>query len=95
VGEQDLTTHVNFSELATAAEDEGFAVSGPERQAAFLARLGTRDLVEAARGEMSEYFVRRRAFEQLTDPGGLGRIQVLAAQRGFDGDLPGFEEEEA
>lgn len=93
VGEQDLTTHVNFSEVATAAEEEGFTVWGPERQAAFLAQVGLQELVESARGEMSEYFVRRRAFEQLTDPGGLGRIQVMAAQKGFDGRPPGFEEE--
>ena len=95
IGEQDLTTHVNFSELATAAEEEGFAVSGPARQSAVLARLGLLELVEDARGQMAEYFARRRAFEQLTDPGGLGRINVLAARRGFDAMLPGFEEDTA
>lgn len=93
IGQQDLTTHVNFSELASAAEEEGFAVSGPERQAVVLARLGLHDAVEGARGDMAEYFVRRRAFGQLTDAGGLGRINVLAARRGIEAVPPGFEEE--
>lgn len=93
VGEQDLTSHVNFSELATAAEEAGYAVSGPVRQSAFLASVGMPGLVEAARADMAEYFARRRAAEQLMDPGGLGRINVLGARRGFDGKLPGFEEE--
>jgi SAM-dependent MidA family methyltransferase len=95
VGEQDLTTHVNFSELATAAEEEGFTVAGPVRQAAFLANVGMGGLVESARGDMAEYFARRRAFEQLTDPGGLGRINVLAGTRGLEGIPAGFEEETA
>lgn len=91
VGEQDITAHVNFSDLAAAAADEGFAVHGPVSQGAFLRAVGAPGLVEAARSEMAEYFVRRRALEQLTDSGGLGRIRVLAATRGMDaGCPPGF-----
>jgi SAM-dependent MidA family methyltransferase len=61
VGEQDMTTHVNFSELAAAAEDEGMAVHGPVSQASFLHALGLHALVDSARGDMGEYFTRRRA----------------------------------
>lgn len=93
VGEQDITSHVNLDELAAAAVDEGFAVHGPVRQAHFLYALGAAALVEAVRGEMAEYFTRRRALQTLTDAAGLGRIRVLAASRGVDGPLPGFEEE--
>jgi SAM-dependent MidA family methyltransferase len=92
VGEQDMTTHVNFSELAAAAEEEGFQVHGPVSQATFLYALGLHGLVESARGDMAEYFTRRRALESLTDSAGLGRVRVLAAMRGFDGIPPGFEE---
>ena len=91
VGEQDITTHVNFSELASAAEDEGFAVLGPVSQSEFLFSLGLGSLVDAARNDMGEYFTRRRALESLTDAAGLGRIRVLAATRGVEGSLPGFE----
>jgi SAM-dependent MidA family methyltransferase len=91
VGEQDITTHVNFSELAAAAEDEGMAVHGPVKQSEFLYALGLGQLVEAARDDMQEYFTRRRALEQLTDGVGLGRVRALAATRGVDGVPPGFE----
>jgi SAM-dependent MidA family methyltransferase len=91
VGEQDLTTHVNFTELAAAAEDEGMDVVGPVSQSEFLYALGLGQLVEAARQDMGEYFTRRRALEQLTDGAGLGRIRVLAATRDVEGVPPGFE----
>ena len=92
VGEQDLTTHVNFSELTAAVEDEGMRAFGPISQSAFLQGLGGQSLVESARAEMAEYFARRRALEQLTDGAGLGRVRVLAATRGLDVTPPGCEE---
>lgn len=92
VGEQDMTTHVNFSELAAAVEDEGLRPFGPVTQSHFLYALGSQALVESARAEMGEYFARRRALEQLSDGAGLGRIRVLAATKYLEGVPPGFEE---
>ncbi len=92
VGEQDITTHVNFSELSAAAEDAGMQPFGPVSQASFLHELGAQSLVESARSDMAEYFVRRRALEQLTDSAGLGRVRVLAATRGMSLKPPGFKE---
>lgn len=94
VGEEDITSHVNLSELATAAADAGMAVHGPVPQSAFLWGLGIGQLVESARGDLNEYFTRRRALTQLTDGAGLGRIRVLAATRGIESLPPGFEVEE-
>ncbi|MEO8538759.1 MAG: SAM-dependent methyltransferase [bacterium] len=91
VGEQDITTHVNFSDLALAADDAGMTVHGPIPQSEFLYSLGLSSLVEAARSDMGEYFSRRRALEQLTDGAGLGRVRVLAATRGLDSAPEGFE----
>ncbi|HEX6031588.1 MAG TPA: SAM-dependent methyltransferase [Tepidiformaceae bacterium] len=91
VGEQDITAHVNLSDLAAAAEDEGTAVHGPVPQSEFLYALGLGQLVEAARSDMSEYFTRRRALAQLTDGAGLGRIRVLATTRGIAQTPPGLE----
>ncbi len=91
VGDQDITAHVNFSELASAAEEAGMAVHGPVAQSEFLWGLGLGQLVESARGNMNEYFTRRRALTQLTDGAGLGRIRVLGATRGVDLRPPGFE----
>lgn len=92
IGDQDLTAHVNFSELASAAEDEGFTVFGPVKQMEFLYALGLPSLVEAARNDVQEFFTRRRALEQLTDGAGLGRVRVLAATKDVPGVPAGFEE---
>ncbi|MEP6871132.1 MAG: SAM-dependent methyltransferase [Anaerolineaceae bacterium] len=92
VGEQDITTHVNFSELRAAANGARMQTFGPISQAAFLHGLGAQSLVDSSRGEMAEYFARRRALEQLTDGAGLGRVRVLAATRGIKGTPPGFED---
>lgn len=91
VGEQDMTAHVNFSELAAAAADEGLVVHGPVSQAAFLWKVGLAAVIDGAREDLNEYFSRRRAFETLTDTAGLGRVRVLAATRGVDGVPAGFE----
>ncbi len=91
VGEQDLTAHVNLSELLAAIDDAGMQAWGPVSQREFLYSVGLPGLVEAARGDLQEYFTRRRALEQLTDGAGLGRIRVIAGTRGVDGALPGFE----
>lgn len=91
VGEQDITAHVNFSDLAGAAEDAGMVVHGPVAQSEFLWGLGLGQLVDSERGDMNEYFTRRRALTQLTDGAGLGRIRVLGATRGIECVPPGFE----
>ena len=90
VGEQDLTAHVNLSELAAAMEDAGMTAFAPVSQAAFLTELGLGRLAEAAREDAAEYFARRRAFQRLTDAAGLGRVRALAGTRGLAGTPPGF-----
>jgi len=45
-GQQDITTHVNFSSLARTGHEQGLAVAGYTTQGAFLRRLG---VVEVAR----------------------------------------------
>ena len=85
---------MNFSELAAAAEAAGCSVLGSRSQAEFLMTLGAGQLVESARSDIQEYFERRRAFQQLTDPAGLGRVRVMAALKHLETLPPGFEEAE-
>jgi hypothetical protein len=40
---------------------------------------------------VEEYFARRRAVTELIDPGGLGRISVLAQGRDFGANLTGLQ----
>ena len=90
VGQQDLTAHVNLSELELAIELAGFTAFAPVTQAAFLTEAGLGSLLESVRDDLPEYFVRRRAFQQLTDTAGLGRVRVLTGTRGLEGIPPGF-----
>lgn len=92
VGDQDITAHVDFTDLEAALDSEGYETYGPVSQAAFLIALGTGHLVEQVRSDMGEYFTRRRGMEQLSDSAGLGRVRVLAGLRGITGIPPGFED---
>jgi len=91
VGEQDITAHVDFTDMEAALDAQGYETFGPVSQSAFLMALGIGQLVEQSRGDLEEYFVRRRALEQLTDAAGLGRVRVLAGLRGITGSPPGFD----
>ena len=91
VGEQDITAHVNLSELETGLQNLGYEQLGPIPQHEFLTKLGIGNLVESARTDLGNYFERRQAFQALTDAGGLGKIQILAGLRGIKGTAPGFE----
>jgi SAM-dependent MidA family methyltransferase len=95
IGKQDMTSHVDFSALIRAGEEEGLQVAGFTTQSRFLANLGIGEAVEhVAREEpqaLEEYYARRRAVQELIDPAGLGRIRVLAQRKGAPtGQLAGF-----
>lgn len=90
IGEQDLTAHADLSELQLSMELAGLKTFEPVNQAAFLTTVGLGSLLESVRDDLPEFFARRRAFHQLTDTAGLGRIRVLAGTRGLEGVPPGF-----
>jgi SAM-dependent MidA family methyltransferase len=78
LGEQDISVHVDFTTLATAAHQAGLQVLGVISQASLLRNLGLLELHAAD----------RRAAAALIDPNGLGRIGVLFLGRGLDGYVP-------
>ena len=95
-GDQDLTTHVDFAELARVATDAGAVTFGPTRQAAFLSRLGIdirlqRLLGNAKDDETASALV--AGARRLIDAGQMGELfKVLAVTSagltepaGFDG----------
>jgi SAM-dependent MidA family methyltransferase len=77
LGEQDISVHVDFTTLATAAHRAGLQVIGVTSQATLLRNLGLFEL----QGD-------RRAVWPLVDPNGLGRIGVLFLGSGLDGYRP-------
>jgi SAM-dependent MidA family methyltransferase len=83
LGEQDISVHVDFTTLATAARDAGLQVIGVTSQSALLRNLGLPTLLPLVRAPAD-----RQAVQQLVDPVGLGRIGVLFLGRGLDGYTP-------
>lgn len=102
VGEQDLTAHVDFSNLIETANGVGLDVVGLTTQSDFLTGAGLGELLVSLQQEphlaVEEYYRAQAATFRLIDPGGMGRFRVLGLARnapiapplhGFGGlDLP-------
>lgn len=92
-GGQDLTAHVNFSDLMRGGEGEGYVTSFWGRQAAFLVSIGALthplfapidELSASTMSEVTELMERREAAQRLIIPDGIGQdIRVLVQQRGL------------
>jgi SAM-dependent MidA family methyltransferase len=89
IGQQDLTTHVDFTSVRRAGEAAGLGTLGLVSQQRFLKNLGWQDLRHAmatAALRPGERDGNLRGLDELVRPDGLGRIAVLVQQRGL-GDL--------
>ena len=86
-GLADLTAHVDFEALGTAAREAGAHAYGPMEQGDFLRALGIGERAARLRGAASEGQAREldAALERLTAPHAMGRLfKVLAiAAPGF------------
>ena len=77
-GEQDLTSHVNFSQLIRAGEEAGLKTEGMTSQAEFLANLAQHLWASSIAPSPAEI----RQFQALTHPEHLGRaFRVLVQSR--------------
>ena len=85
-GEQDLTAHVNFSQLTAAAEQCGLRVHGLQSQASFLMELGQEDEfgeVFADCESEAERLRRSQLLKTLILPQGMGEaFRVLRMEKG-------------
>ena len=91
VGEQDITSHVDFTSVARAGEAAGLRTVGLVSQRRFLANLDWEELrreVAAAQISQEERGANLRALDALVDAEGLGRILALVQQRGLDDLVP-------
>jgi len=92
-GEKDITSHANWDVAASALRSGGFEVTGPTPQREVLRELGLADLDESlaqqhrnltAEGRGAEalrVLSRRQALRVLSDPHGLGGLDVLTGHR--------------
>ena len=87
-GEQDITAHVNFTALATAAEQQGMHVQPLLTQSQFLMGIGEHnqfaDAFEGCRLPQERAKVSLQ-LKHLVTPAGMGEtFQVLIASKGID-----------
>ena len=93
-GEADLTTHVHFGAVASAAETVGLATDGPITQAEFLGSLGVLQrgskLMAANPGRANEI---EMGVARLMAPQGMGtRFKAIGIRTPTLPALPGFAE---
>ena len=80
VGEQDMTAHVDFSNLAAAGEKHGLHVTGFTNQMSFLMGLGVEEMIEKLEPESPAF----RAAIHLLKPDGMGStFKVLVQHKGI------------
>jgi len=91
-GLQDLTAWVDFSALAEAGRDAGFAISGFTTQTYFLAGLGIDEEMRDLAGDDPARAARlANEARQLLMPGEMGeRFKAMAWVRGPQTELSGF-----
>jgi SAM-dependent MidA family methyltransferase len=83
-GSQDITAHVNFTQVAEASVEAGFHVAGYTSQAAFLLDVGITELCQSYQDS--------QAVKLLTLPSEMGElIKVIALSKQLDIPIPGFE----
>jgi SAM-dependent MidA family methyltransferase len=83
VGEQDITAHVNFSDLIEAGQAASLLKTGFSTQMDFLIRLGILDEMESlAISGTAESVERLQAMKKLILPGNMGeRFKVLVQRK--------------
>jgi SAM-dependent MidA family methyltransferase len=86
VGRQDLTAHVNFSEIIWHAQQRGFQMTRLTTQAELLEELGLGERLFNLQSNPNltadDYLAVRAAVLRMIDPGAMGRFRVLMLGRG-------------
>ena len=92
IGEQDITAHVNFSDLHRWGVGIGFKTTGFTSQGAFLVSLGIHEEIEKIASAGVDYAAELGRIKRLILPGGMGESHLVMAQYKGEGDpvLKGF-----
>jgi SAM-dependent MidA family methyltransferase len=81
VGNQDITSHVNFSSIMEEGTKTGLNTTGFVRQSNFLIALGILNKMNEAQGDISKLLTMKNLFL----PGGMGDVfKVLIQHKGID-----------
>ena len=92
VGLQDITAHVNFSQIAMLCELASMRLAGYANQAQFLINCGILDILAQHSPNDSEYMKLAAAVQKLLSPAEMGELfKVIALSKGIEEDLIGFK----
>ena len=91
-GLQDITSHIDFSAIASAAHEGGLEVLGYASHAQFLVNCGITDILgREDPSKASTYLPLSNQADKLLSPAEMGELfKVIALGRGFDAPLLGF-----
>lgn len=90
IGEQDITSHVNFSSIIKEGSNFGIDTIGLLSQGEYLAHLGISRWIEYFRKStltQPDIQANVMALRQLIDPSGLGNFKVLIQTKGINSFL--------
>ena len=92
VGLQDITTHVDFSAMASAASEGGATLAGYTSQANFLINCGITELLSRIpAGDVRAYAPLAAQAQKLLSPAEMGELfKVIALSKNIDVPLLGF-----
>ncbi len=87
----DLTAHVDFSAVATAATEAGLELLGYTSQANYLLNAGLLDFMAEMDPMTSAYLRAAAAVQKLLQPSEMGELfKAIAFGRGLGQNVPGF-----
>lgn len=92
IGEQDITAHVNFSDLRRWGEEIGLKTTGFTSQGSFLVSLGIHEEIGKISPARGDYAVETARMKRLFLPDGMGESHMVMVQYKGEGDpvLKGF-----
>ncbi len=92
-GLQDITSHVDFSALFQAAENNGLRLAGYTTQAYFLINCGiTEILAQTPVEDINHYLPQVNQLQKLISPAEMGELfKVIAFEKNFQEPLVGFK----
>jgi SAM-dependent MidA family methyltransferase len=92
IGLQDITAHVNFTQIANTCEAVSMRVAGYTNQAQFLINCGILEIMQQYSPNDSQYMKFAAAAQKLLSPAEMGELfKVIALSKGIEEDLIGFK----
>ena len=93
VGLQDITAHVNFTQIAHTGQVHGIRLAGYVNQAQFLINCGILDVLsQTSPTDMSTYAPLAAAAQKLLSPAEMGELfKVIGFTKNVEEDLSGFK----